>query len=74
MEAMATDLYAREARVDLPADLIEVLADDHVERRAQDFATVYANVGCPATGELWFTFGGHPAASRGEWLPIAWPW
>lgn len=74
MEAMATDLYARESRVDLPADLIAILADDHVERRGQDFATVYANVGCPATGELWFTFGGHPAASRGEWLPIAWPW
>ena len=74
MEAMATELYEREPRARLPGDLIAILADDGVERRGQDLSTVYANVGCPGTGELWFTFGGYPAASRGEWLPVAWPW
>ena len=74
MEAMATELYEHEPRARLPGDLIAILADDGVERRGQDISTVYANVGCPGTGELWFTFGGYPAASRGEWLPVAWPW
>lgn len=71
---MATELYARESRASLPGDLIAILADDGVERRRQDFSTVYATVSCPGTGELWFTFGGYPAASRGAWLPVAWPW
>jgi hypothetical protein len=74
MEAMATELYEREPGARLPGDLIAILADAGVERRGQDISTVYANVGCPGTGELWFTFGGYPAASRGEWLPVAWPW
>ncbi len=74
MEAMATELYARETRASLPEDLIAILADAGVERRCENLSTVYAAVGCPATGELWFTFGGYPAASRGEWLPVAWPW
>ena len=74
MEAMSTELYERELRAPLPKDLIAILADDGVERRGQDIWTVYSNVACPGTGELWFTFGGYPAASRGEWLPITWPW
>jgi hypothetical protein len=74
MEAMATQLYEREPGARLPDDLIAILADDGVERRGEDISTVYAAVACPGAGELWFTFGGSPAASRGEWEPDAWPW
>jgi hypothetical protein len=74
IEALATDLHGRESEPSLPRDLIAILADAGVERRGQRFATVYANVGCPATDEHWFTFGGCPAASRGRWMDVAWPW
>jgi len=55
-------------------DLISILGDPGIERRDDDECTVYANVACPSTGELWYTFGGHPAASRGEWHRLCWPW
>lgn len=55
-------------------DLIPILGDDGVERRGEDGFSVYANVACPATGMLWYTFGGYPAASRGRWEWLAWPW
>jgi hypothetical protein len=78
MEQMATQLAGREGTREgtpsLPGDLVAILAADGVERRGRDFATVYSAVCCPATGELWFTFGGVPSASRGRWLPVAWPW
>lgn len=59
---------------ELPRDLISTLADDGVERRDPDFASGYSNVACPATGELWYTFGGHPSASAGNWQRLDWPW
>ncbi len=59
---------------DLPADLIRILADDAIERRGPDVVTVYSNVACPSTGEVWHTFGGHPAASMGNWQRLQWPW
>jgi hypothetical protein len=75
METLATELYGRDSPAQLPRDLIAILSDDRVERRGPpDIYTVFSNVACPVTGELWFTFGGYPAASRGEWLPVAWPW
>jgi hypothetical protein len=55
-------------------DLIRALADDGVEVREGDIVTAYANVACPAAQEIWYTFGGYPAASRGDWQPVAWPW
>jgi len=58
----------------LPADLIRILADDRIERRDKDVVTVYSNVACPNTGEIWYTFGGHPAASNGDWQRLNWPW
>lgn len=58
----------------VPAALISMLADDDVERRDAEFATVYANVVCPSTGKIWYTFGGWPAASQGRWEQMAWPW
>ncbi len=72
MEELVARLAPKPAR--LPDDLISVLADAGVERRGEDFCTVCANVACPATGEIWFTFGGHPAASKGNWWHIQWPW
>jgi hypothetical protein len=74
LETMATDLLDRPVVPRLPGDLIAMVADERVERRGQTFATAYSVVACPALGELWFTFGGVPAASRGNWRPIAWPW
>jgi hypothetical protein len=59
---------------DLPADLIRILADDQIERRGEAFATAYSTVACPQTGEMWYTFGGYPAASQGNWGRLAWPW
>jgi hypothetical protein len=59
---------------DVSAGLIRILADDEIERRDDAMATVYANVACPSSGEIWYTFGGHPAASRGNWRKIDWPW
>jgi hypothetical protein len=58
----------------LPEDLIAILGDDGVERRQPDFATVYSNVACPASGDAWYTFGGFPAASRGNWAKAPDPW
>ena len=50
------------------------LADDEVERRGATFATAYANVACPHAGKIWYTFGGYPAASSGNWQRLEWPW
>ncbi len=58
----------------LPDTLIQVLADDAIERRDATFATAYANVACPQSGDLWYTFGGYPAASQGNWQRLDWPW
>ncbi|MHB1318202.1 MAG: C45 family autoproteolytic acyltransferase/hydrolase [Anaerolineae bacterium] len=76
MDALVQALVAgRSHRHSTPAvDLIPILADDGIERRSGDAITVYANVACPATGMLWYTFGGFPAASQGRWEWLAWPW
>jgi hypothetical protein len=59
---------------DLPSDLIKILGNDGIERRGNPLITVYANVVCPSTGEIWYTFGGYPAASKGNWQRLPWPW
>ena len=74
MEVMATALYARPLEVSPPQDLIRILADDGVERRGPRLTTVYSTVACPGAAQLWFTFGAFPAASRGDWQPVPWPW
>jgi len=74
IEEMATTLCERSAEPDLPESLIAILADEGVERRERDLVTACSNVACPGTGELWFTFGGYPAASRGSWQRVPWPW
>lgn len=74
MTSLLQGLCAAPSSPDLPADLIRILADDDVERRNGDLVTVYANVACPTSGEIWYTFGGYPAASAGDWQRLAWPW
>jgi len=57
-----------------PEGLITILADDGVEQRGGDFITVEAAVACPGEKSMWYTLGGYPAASRGNWSGIEWPW
>lgn len=55
-------------------DLLAILADPEVEQHQADYGTVYSNLVCLSTRELWFTFGGFPAASQGHWQKVPWPW
>lgn len=74
MESLMQTLYASQTPPSLPADLIHILADDKIERREKKLVTAYSNVACPNTGDLWYTFGGYPAASQGNWQRLEWPW
>ena len=74
MVRLVQDLYTLQAPPSLPADLIRILADDKIERRNNELITAYANVACPNSGEIWYTFGGYPAASAGNWQRLDWPW
>ena len=67
-------MRALPASPNLPADLIQILADNQIERRDKDVITVYSNVACPNTSEIWYTFGGCPAASKGNWQKLEWRW
>jgi hypothetical protein len=74
MEALVQELSTSVTPPKFPADLIRILADDEIERRGKDVVTVYSNVASPTTGELWYTFGGYPSASKGDWQKLQWPW
>ena len=74
MEELVEALCSSMGAPQLPGDLIRILADDGIERRGEHPATVYSNVACPSNGEIWYTFGGYPAASRGNWQRLEWPW
>lgn len=74
MEKMLLDWLGSRKSATLPDDLRRMLADDGIERREGRLITAYSNVACPATGELWYTFGGYPSASRGDWQRLEWPW
>jgi hypothetical protein len=74
MQELVQDLYNLQETPSLPVSLIQALADDGIERRDGNPVTVYANVACPSTGEIWYTFGGYPAASNGNWAKLTWPW
>jgi hypothetical protein len=54
--------------------LIQLLGDDEIEARSGEVQTAYSNVACPAIGEIWYTFGGYPSASQGDWGRLEWPW
>jgi hypothetical protein len=74
VEELINALYVNPDKVSLPADLIAILADSEVEVQKENYGTVYANIACPATKQVWHTFGGFPAASKGDWQQIDWPW
>ena len=74
MKSLVQDLYTSQAPLSLPTDLIRILADGQIERRDKELMTAYANVACPNSGEIWYTFGGYPAASAGHWQRLEWPW
>ncbi len=74
MESLVETLVARTGEFSAVQELIRMLADDGIERRGSEFATAYANVACPGTQEIWYTFGGYPAASCGNWQKLEWPW
>jgi hypothetical protein len=71
LEALETYLNALPQSLQ-PNDLMAVLAEPAVEQRGFDYGTVYANLYHPASQQIWFTFGGYPAASRGNWQRIPW--
>lgn len=61
-----------------PDDLIDMLADPHVEmRNAESLRTIYSAVCAPREKQIYFAAGGwpedRPAASTGHWTKIAWP-
>jgi hypothetical protein len=74
MEDLVRALSTSHTLPNIPSDLIQILADDQIERRELQLMTVYSNVVCPSTGEIWYTFGGYPAASKGNWQRLEWPW
>ena len=74
MEELISDLEDRPDVLEPVAELRRILADSGVERRLDDRCTVYANVACPGTREIRLASGEGPAASRGEWRRIEWPW
>jgi hypothetical protein len=74
MQELVEALYTAPRPPSLPRDLIRILADDEIETRNEELATAYANVACPTSGESWYTFGGYPAASGGNWQRLEWPW
>jgi len=51
-----------------------ILANDAIEVRNGKIVTAYSNVACPSTQEIWYTFGGYPAAREGDWQRLDWPW
>lgn len=74
MATLVGNLVSQGARPSPVEALIRILADGAVEVRQGETVTAYANVACPGTGELWYTFGGYPAASQGNWQRLDWPW
>jgi hypothetical protein len=74
MNHLLEKLYSNEHSKELPWSLVYILGDELIERRGEEVVTVYANVACPGLRQLWYTFGGAPAASQGNWQQLPWPW
>jgi len=74
MENLVQTLASSLTPHNFPTSLIQILADDEIERRDKHIVTVYSNVACPSNREIRYTFGGYPAASKGNWQRIEWPW
>lgn len=74
LEQLVHELYQQELAQPVHTSLIQILADDGVEKRRGDIQTAYSNVACPGRKEIWYTFGGCPSASHGDWQRLEWPW
>jgi len=74
LEVLVEGLVSQGGCVSPVQELVRILADDGVEAREGETVTVYSNVACPSVGEIWYTFGGYPAASHGNWHKLDWPW
>jgi hypothetical protein len=74
METLAASLLSKGGHASPVKELIQILADDAIESRSGEFATAYSNVACPSNRQIWYTFGGYPAASHGNWQELEWPW
>jgi len=59
---------------ELPEDLIQILKDPKIEQSSKEAGTVYSNIACPGKELVWHAYGGSPAASRGTWHQLNWPW
>lgn len=74
LESLTESLFSQGGHTSTVKELIQILADDAIEARNGEIVTVYSNVACPSTPEIWYTFGGYPAASHGNWQELEWPW
>lgn len=74
VDTLLHGLWAGGKKIDTYKELRFILADTEVEARGEKYFTVFSNVACPSKSEIWYTFGGYPAASTGRWHPLAWPW
>jgi len=74
VETLIDELRTRGNSIDAYLELKRILADSKVEARRQDYCTASANIVCPSYGKIWYTFGGYPAASAGNWRTLEWPW
>lgn len=77
-EHLRTALHTGEPLSAPPGSLMGLLANPDIEmHKPTHLRTIYATVCRPDTGEIWFAPGqpdGTPAASRGQWQRIPWPW
>jgi hypothetical protein len=74
LEALAESLLSHGGYASAVKELIRILADDAIESRSGETVTAYSNVACPSNHQIWYTFGGYPAASHGNWQELEWPW
>jgi len=74
METLVESLASQGGLGSPAKELVQILADDGIEARSGEIVTAYSNVACPNTQEIWYTFGGYPAASHGNWQKLEWPW
>ncbi|TKJ46831.1 hypothetical protein CEE34_06830 [Candidatus Aerophobetes bacterium Ae_b3a] len=58
----------------LPENLIQILKDSKIEQSSKEAGTIYSNVACPGKELVWYAYGEFPAASRGTWHQLNWPW
>lgn len=60
-----------------PTDLIELLADPHVEMHTatpgSNLRTIYSAVANPRSRDVWFASGSLPAASTAQWRHVTFP-